>query len=137
LPISLTSFPHSRPSSCPSCLRGLHSADATQEPGAWRVEQHRAAKKRRGWPARRAVMADERPARILVVDDERATREMLGEMATALGYRVSMAASGAEALQAATADPPDAMLLDVRLPGASGLEVCRQLRANPRTVLTP
>ena len=65
-------------------------------------------------------MSDEQPARILVVGDERATRDMLGEMAAMLGYRISTASGGPEALRMATADPPDALLLDVKLPGTSG-----------------
>src|SRR5438067_6322941 len=82
-------------------------------------------------------MSSEQAARILVVDDEPVMCEALAGMAHSLGYRVSTAVSGAEALELAAVDPPDAVLLDVWMPGTNGLEVCRRLRANPRTRMMP
>jgi two-component system, OmpR family, response regulator MprA len=68
--------------------------------------------------------------KILVVDDERAVRESLRRALELEGYEIDLAEGGEEALQrlAANADP-DAMILDVLMPGVDGLEVCRRLRS--------
>ena len=76
-------------------------------------------------------------ARILVVDDTPVNVKLLADLAGAKGYRVSIAASGAEALAAIAAAPPDLVLLDVIMPGMSGYEVCRAIRAEPRTAILP
>ena len=57
------------------------------------------------------------PARILVVDDEKLIRWSVGERLQRDGYEVLSAESGEEALEVLAAQPPDLMLLDVRLPG--------------------
>jgi two-component system response regulator MprA len=69
--------------------------------------------------------------KILVVDDERAVRESLRRALELEGYEIELAADGSEALQALTDDQPqpDAVILDVLMPGIDGLEVCRRLRA--------
>jgi class 3 adenylate cyclase len=77
------------------------------------------------------------PARILVVDDTPANVKLLADLAGAKGYRVTTASSGAQALAAIEAAPPDLVLLDVVMPGISGYEVCRTLRANPATAVLP
>lgn len=69
----------------------------------------------------------EGPARILVVDDEPAIRELLQEFLTREGYRVSTAADGEEALEAVKQTEPHLMLLDLRMPGMGGLAVLRRL----------
>lgn len=74
------------------------------------------------------------PRRILVVDDDPRNVKLLADLLTAEGYEVASAASGAEAL---ACPPPDLMLLDVVMPGMSGYEVCRALRADPRTAILP
>jgi two-component system, OmpR family, response regulator MprA len=68
--------------------------------------------------------------RILVVDDERAVRESLRRALELEGYDVELAADGGEALYLLSSDAPepDAVLLDVLMPGIDGLEVCRRLR---------
>jgi two-component system response regulator MprA len=68
--------------------------------------------------------------RILVVDDEPAVREALKRALSVDGYRVELAADGAEALEklASSNSSPDAMVLDILMPGVDGLEVCRLLR---------
>jgi two-component system phosphate regulon response regulator PhoB len=66
--------------------------------------------------------------RILVVDDERDITALLAYHLARAGYRVSTAASGPEALQAAQAEPPDLVVLDLMLPGRSGYEVLHELR---------
>ena len=74
--------------------------------------------------------------RILVVDDERAVRESLRRALQLEGYDVELAADGGEALRllAIPQDEPDAIVLDVLMPGIDGLEVCRRLRRRGRTV---
>lgn len=68
-------------------------------------------------------------ANILVVDDEPEILRAVRGGLTAQGYTVQTAADGAEALQMASASPPDMVVLDVMLPGTvDGLEVCRRLR---------
>ncbi len=70
-----------------------------------------------------------RGARILVVDDEPEIVRALERSLLAHGYEVFTASSGEEALAAVRAHRPDVMLLDLGLPGMSGLEVCQQVRA--------
>ena len=70
------------------------------------------------------------PASILVVDDKPANLQLMECMLHHLGYAVRLAASGALALQAARARAPDMILLDVRMPGMDGYEVCVQLKAD-------
>jgi two-component system, OmpR family, response regulator MprA len=70
--------------------------------------------------------------RILVVDDERAVRDSLRRALTLEGYDVDLAADGDEALTRLQSHDvnPDAVVLDVLMPGLDGLEVCRRLRAS-------
>ena len=65
---------------------------------------------------------------ILVVDDDRAVREALERALGLEGYDVELAADGAEALASVDRREPDAIVLDVLMPGVDGLEVCRLLR---------
>lgn len=74
---------------------------------------------------------------ILVVDDEWINRELLEEYLKIGGYRVGQANSGEKALDMAFAHPPALVLLDVRLSGMDGFEVCRRLRNDPRTRPVP
>ena len=69
------------------------------------------------------------PMKILVVDDERAVRESLRRALELEGYDVGLAVDGGEALQRLESDmQPDAIILDVLMPGTDGLEVSRTLR---------
>ncbi len=68
-------------------------------------------------------------ARILVVDDEIEIMRALQRSLTAHGYEVFTAGSGEEALEEIAHHRPDLILLDLGLPGMSGLEVCKQVRA--------
>jgi signal transduction histidine kinase len=72
---------------------------------------------------------------ILVVDDDPRNRRLLEEYLIAAGYDVRVALDGRTALAAASERPPDLVLLDVMMPDLSGLEVCRQLKNDPRTRL--
>ncbi|HWE62119.1 MAG TPA: response regulator transcription factor [Chloroflexota bacterium] len=67
--------------------------------------------------------------RILVVDDEPAIRRTLRANLVARGYDVTTVETGEQALHYATARMPDLVILDLMLPGLSGLEVCRSLRS--------
>ena len=73
-------------------------------------------------------MASTAAKRILVVEDDDAIREVLRYNLMREGYAVIEAATGSEALSLAETERPDLILLDVMLPGMSGLEVCRVLR---------
>jgi two-component system KDP operon response regulator KdpE len=68
-------------------------------------------------------------AYILIVDDEIEIVRALQRSLTANGYKVLTARTGEEALQAVEQQRPDLMLLDLKLPGMSGLDVCRRVRA--------
>jgi len=74
--------------------------------------------------------------KILVVDDERAVRESLRRALELEGYEIELAGDGAEALTTLAKDEtqPDAVILDVLMPGVDGLEVCRRLRATGNRV---
>jgi two-component system response regulator ResD len=69
------------------------------------------------------------PARILVVDDEARIAEVVQGYLEGQGHTVDRAATGEEALAAAASRRPDLVILDLGLPGMSGEEVCRRLRA--------
>jgi len=73
---------------------------------------------------------------VLLVDDFEDARVMYGQYLSRLGYRVTDAATGEEALELAFRDRPDVILLDMLLPGVDGWEVTRRLReaASTRTI---
>jgi class 3 adenylate cyclase len=77
------------------------------------------------------------PARILVVDDTPANIKLLGDLLAAKGYAVSTAPNGEEGLARIAAEKPDLVLLDVMMPGISGYEVCKRIRADAATSLLP
>jgi putative two-component system response regulator len=76
-------------------------------------------------------------ARILVVDDDPVVRETIQDSLEHLGYRTRGATSAEDALEQIPGDPPDLILLDVRMPGITGIELCRQLKADQATRLIP
>jgi two-component system KDP operon response regulator KdpE len=67
---------------------------------------------------------------ILIVDDEPQIRRVMLTTLSSHGYTVVEAKSGEEALDLIRADRPDLIILDVNLPGISGLETCREIRAS-------
>jgi len=77
------------------------------------------------------------PPRVLVVDDTPSNVKLLADVLQARGYAVLTAANGAEALARTEHDAPDLVLLDVMMPGMSGYDVCRKIRANPATATLP
>jgi len=68
------------------------------------------------------------PVRILIADDDRAVRDALRRALTLGGYEVALAEGGHETLEAVAGAAPDAIVLDIGMPGVDGLEVCRRLR---------
>jgi class 3 adenylate cyclase len=76
-------------------------------------------------------------AKILVVDDTAMNVKLIGDLLTSRGYTVCTAASGEEALAKVAAEKPDLVVLDIMMPGMSGYDVCRKLRADPETALLP
>jgi DNA-binding response OmpR family regulator len=78
----------------------------------------------------------ERPQEILIVDDNPLMARLLTELLEDEGYR-AVALDVAVILEAARANPPRLIILDVLLPGIDGPGVCRQLRADPRTAAVP
>ena len=64
--------------------------------------------------------------RIMVVDDEKLIRWSISERLSRKGYRVSIAESGEQALEMFATEPPEVMLLDVRLPGIDGIETLKR-----------
>jgi CheY-like chemotaxis protein len=76
-------------------------------------------------------------ATILVVDDDWMNREMLQAHLEYAGLRVLLAHNGPKALEIAASDPPDIVLLDVRMPGMDGYEVCAALKSSPKTQHIP
>jgi two-component system cell cycle response regulator len=77
----------------------------------------------------------ERVPLILVVDDDWMNREVLEAHLVGAGYEVMVVHSGEKALETAAQTLPDLVLLDVRMQGMSGYEVCRQLKAQMATRL--
>jgi len=70
---------------------------------------------------------------ILVVDDEEDIRELVELNLRREGYHVVMCETGEQALEQVSSQAPDAIVLDLMLPGIDGLEVCRRLKAEPKT----
>ena len=81
-------------------------------------------------------MPDKKDTTILTVDDNDALRYSLSRTLKEGGYQVMEAATGADALRLAD-EGPDLITLDVRLPDMDGFEICRRLKANPRTAHIP
>jgi len=77
--------------------------------------------------------------KVLVVDDDPQIRKILERMLSGPEYKVRSAVDGFTALHQVKEDPPDLVILDIMMPGMSGIEVCRQIRElqpdNPIQVL--
>jgi len=70
-------------------------------------------------------------AHVLIIEDDASVCELLFSSLTKSGYRVSATQSGEDALTQIEVDPPDLVVLDLNLPGMSGLDVCRLMRQDP------
>ncbi|MEN8182871.1 MAG: response regulator [Myxococcota bacterium] len=126
------------------CARGRAWADEAIPAGAgstlevfgaaegWEIELS-GERERRTEPAASALLErrPRSPARVLLVDDDPDLRRLLAGTLESEGIAVSKAADGEDALRQARQEPPSLILLDARLPGLPGLEVCRALRGDP------
>ena len=70
-------------------------------------------------------------AKILIAEDEPDIRELVAFMLRFAGYEVLAAANGEEAVQTASREIPDLILMDVRMPRMTGYDACRVMKANP------
>lgn len=77
------------------------------------------------------------PATVLVADDAENVRTLFSQLLASDGYTVLTAADGDAALETAARYRPHVLLLDVRMPGADGIEICRRVKSAPETRLTP
>jgi CheY-like chemotaxis protein len=82
-------------------------------------------------------MADARPFRVLLVEDEPVIRELVRSMLGDGTVVVDCAENGGEGLRLAKTEHYDLILLDVVLPQMDGITICRLLRADPKTATTP
>ena len=78
-----------------------------------------------------------RPPVVLVVDDDEAICRVYQRLLSTHGYSVVTVRDGIQALEAVRQQPPDVVLLDVAMPGMNGFEVCRQIKCDRSTRLTP
>jgi DNA-binding response OmpR family regulator len=74
-----------------------------------------------------------RPKKILLIEDDESTRELFGHYLAPEKYEVSGAADGRAGIDAARADPPDLVVLDLMLPELHGIGVCQALKSDPAT----
>lgn len=77
------------------------------------------------------------PEKILVVDDEESTVTMTKMILENEGFQVITAYSGEESIKKAEAEKPDLILMDMMMPGISGLEACKTLKAQTSTKTIP
>ena len=77
------------------------------------------------------------PASILVADDEPAARRALRRILESAGYLVMEASDGEEVRSLIAQEAPDLVILDITMPGADGIALCREIKSNPGTSLTP
>jgi CheY-like chemotaxis protein/anti-sigma regulatory factor (Ser/Thr protein kinase) len=76
-------------------------------------------------------------ARVLLIEDDAQAAELMRTQLSSAGYRVDVASSGERGLSVAITHPPDAIVLDVTLPGIDGWEVIRRLKSDPRLADIP
>lgn len=77
------------------------------------------------------------PEKILVIEDDHMISRALHTRLTALGFAVVAAADGPSGINTAEALKPDVILLDFRMPGMDGVEVCKRLKLQPSTCGIP
>jgi DNA-binding response OmpR family regulator len=76
-------------------------------------------------------------AHVLIADDDADIRDLVAFKLTQNGHLVTAVEDGMAALRTVREQPVDLALLDIRMPGMSGLDVCRELRAAPETATLP
>jgi putative two-component system response regulator len=77
------------------------------------------------------------PPTVLLVDDEESVTRVFARLLAREGYAVAVAHDGPSAIITVANNPPDVILLDVMIPGLDGFEICRRLKRDPQTRLTP
>lgn len=97
----------------------------------------RGLSRRRAYVYISCYMAEERAARILVIEDESDIAALVAYQLTHAGFQVRTASDGKEATRAIEADPPDLIVLDIMLPGTSGADLLRTLRQRRETERIP
>ncbi len=80
---------------------------------------------------------NERNSTILIVDDLMPNVMLLTNFLSPYGYRILKAYNGEEALEVIAKEHPDLILLDIMMPGVSGIDVCRKVKNDPKTMLIP
>ncbi len=75
--------------------------------------------------------------RVLVADDDRDIRELVAMKLRGAGYEVTTVENGPDALASALEAVPDLAILDIMMPGLTGIDVCRELRASEETRTLP
>jgi DNA-binding response OmpR family regulator len=75
--------------------------------------------------------------KVLIIEDEPDILDVVRLALVPDGYQILAATTGEKALEMAVTDPPDLILLDIMLPGRSGLDVCQQLKNDPHTQEIP
>lgn len=75
--------------------------------------------------------------RVLHIEDNQFNRKIVRDLLGRTSYQLTEASDGIQGLELARAAPPDLVLMDIQLPRMSGLEVTRELRADPRTAHVP
>lgn len=78
-------------------------------------------------------MSETTPKRILVADDDAMNREVMEAFLTMEHYSVHLAHNGSEALKLVEEELPDLLIVDVRMPDMSGIEVCQRVKTQPHT----
>ena len=71
--------------------------------------------------------------KILIAEDERDIRELIGHTLRFAGYDAVLVSNGVDAVEAVGKEKPDLILLDVRMPRMTGYEACKQIKENPET----
>lgn len=77
------------------------------------------------------------PSNILIIDDTPDNLRFLSDLLSKAGYSIRKVTNGQMGLEAARSDPPDLVLLDIRMPGLNGYGVCDQLKSTPNTAQIP
>ncbi len=84
-----------------------------------------------------SLFSKEVMSRVLVVEDSVTQREMITDLLKGSGLDVTVASDGVEALEQIAGKSPDLVVLDIVMPRMNGYEVCRQIKANPKTQNIP
>ena len=75
--------------------------------------------------------------KILVADDEQEIRSLLDDFLKGEGYEVVLAPDGEQALRLAETENPQAIIMDIKMPGLDGIEVCKRLKEKEQTKFIP